>query len=102
MTSGSDGLPEDSFEDVITVNEEVKVEKKEEERYVLDSVVVPARRSKLSTEKTTSIDNLTLSNTTDEAVKEEGETSEVSCSPSHGCIATTLLQPHHPIACGTT
>ena len=78
MTSGSEGLPEDSFEDVINVDDEVKAVKQEEERFVLDSVVVPTRRSKLATEKTTSMDNLTLSNSVIETAKEEIEKAGVS------------------------
>lgn len=79
MASGFEELPEDSFEDIITVADDIKHVKKEEQRFVLDSVVLPARRSKLATEKTTSVDNMTLSRPASEAIKDEKITVEVRC-----------------------
>ena len=100
MTSGFEELPEDSFEDIITVADDIKHVKKEEQRFVLDSVVLPARRSKLATEKTTSVDNLTLSRPATEAIKDEKITVEVRCHLPRDLKNTCHLLPprrHHAL-----
>ena len=105
MASGFEELPEDSFEDIITVADDIKHVKKEEQRFVLDSVVLPARRSKLATEKTTSVDNMTLVRPATEAIKDKEITVEVRCHhPLDLDNPLNLLHPrrHHALHAHST